>query len=142
MRQVIDRTYTQCGTPDYVAPEMLLGQGINQGADWWALGVLLYEMVSGFPPFTDPDGNEMKTFANIIKGELTFPADVPFTKQARELLAGFLQVKLSARIGHLKGGAEDVISHAWCARAPSSLPCTRISAAPTSAHATPQVLFF
>ena len=70
-------------------------------------------MVSGFPPFTDPDGNEMKTFANIIKGELTFPSDVPFTKQARELLGGFLQVKLSVRLGYLKGGAEDVISHAW-----------------------------
>ena len=78
-----------CGTPDYVAPEMLMGQGVNQACDWWALGVLLYEMISGFPPFTDRDGQEMKTFANILKGQIEFrPRE--HSSHARALISGLL----------------------------------------------------
>ena len=110
--RVAARAPSQCGTPDYVAPEMLMGQGVNQACDWWALGVLLYEMISGFPPFTDRDGQEMKTFANILKGQIEFrPRE--HSSHARTLISGLCQVKVTARLGYLKGGAEDIISHAW-----------------------------
>ena len=114
-KKLEDRTYTQCGTPDYVAPEMLLGQGVNQACDWWALGVLLYEMISGFPPFTDNDGHEMKTFANILKGQLEFRSGTYFSPNSRSLITGLLQVKVTSRLGYSKGGAEDLIAHPWFA---------------------------
>ena len=114
----LERTFTQCGTPDYVAPEMLMGQGVNQACDWWALGVLLYEMVRGHPPFTDASGEDMKTFANILKGEIDFEGsgeDAKFTEEARELIGSLLTVKVASRLGYINGGAESVIKHPWFA---------------------------
>jgi len=118
-KKVVDRTYTQCGTPDYVSPEMLKGQGVNQAADWWSLGVLLFEMLAGFTPFTDPDGDEMKTFAAIIAGQIDFrkagiqPGELPAWAR---LVSDLTQVKVASRLGYLKGGADDIVQHAWFAR--------------------------
>ena len=113
-KKVVDRTYTQCGTPDYVAPEMLNGQGVNQACDWWALGVVVHELVSGYPPFTDGDGEDMKTFAKILKGDLTLP-EATFSSTCRDLIRQLLQVKVVSRLGYLKGGADDVLAHSWFA---------------------------
>ena len=70
-KMVEDRTYTLCGTPEYLAPEMLLHKGHGKPVDWWTLGVLLYEMVAGVDPFSDED--PMNIYQKILSGVVKFP---------------------------------------------------------------------
>ena len=111
-RQVLPRggrTYTLCGTPDYIAPEVLLNRGHGRGADWWSFGVLVYEALAGFPPFCAPDPAD--TYRRIVAGEWACPAH--FSAAARDLVRRLLTADLSSRIGCLAGGAGDVKRHAW-----------------------------
>ena len=103
------KTYTLCGTSEYLAPEVLLNKGHGKGVDWWTLGILLYEMMVSHPPFVDDD--PMGTYQQILAGKIFFPKS--FEKSPKSLIKKLLVADLTRRYGCLKGGAQDIKMHKW-----------------------------
>ncbi|KAL9624853.1 MAG: hypothetical protein Q9160_000900 [Pyrenula sp. 1 TL-2023] len=100
-----------CGTPEYLAPELLLGHGYTKTVDWWTLGVLLYEMLTGLPPFYDENTNEM--YRKILQEPLHFPGPDVVPSAARDLLTKLLDRNPERRLG--ANGAAEIKAHAFFA---------------------------
>jgi serine/threonine protein kinase len=108
-KRVAFKTYTLCGTPEYIAPEVLLNKGHGKGVDWWTLGILIFEMLGGQPPFVDDD--PMGIYQQILAGKVNFPRF--FERNAKNLIKKLLTADLTKRFGCLKNGAEDIRKHKW-----------------------------
>ncbi|KAG2413306.1 cAMP-dependent protein kinase type 2 [Aspergillus terreus] len=111
-KEVPDITWTLCGTPDYLAPEVVSSKGYNKSVDWWSLGILIFEMLCGFTPFWD-SGSPVKIYENILRGRIKYP---PYLNpDAVDLLSQLITADLTKRLGNLHGGSEDVKNHPWFA---------------------------
>lgn len=111
-------TYTLCGTPEYLAPEVIRNSGHGTAVDWWALGILTYEMLIGQPPFWDQ--NPLRIYEQIVAGHIRFPTNHSasgrggsfyVSRAARDFILSLCKTDPSQRLGHIAGGSQRVMSH-------------------------------
>jgi serine/threonine protein kinase len=110
-----ERTNTKCGTPDYMAPEIISSGSHFYAADWWTLGVLIYEMLVGDPPFFAD--NPYKVMSNILEGNISFPEDdAKPTEEAMDIVHKLLCKDPEKRLGTDGKGVEEIKSHPFFAK--------------------------
>ncbi|XP_020685598.1 serine/threonine-protein kinase AtPK2/AtPK19 isoform X1 [Dendrobium catenatum] len=103
------RSNSMCGTVEYMAPEIILGKGHDKAADWWSVGILLFEMLTGKPPFVG--GNRNKIQQKIVKDKIKLPSYL--SSEAHSILKGLLQKEANKRLGGGADGSNEIKKHVW-----------------------------
>eukprot|EP00956_Cyclotella_meneghiniana_P010788 scaffold15090_cov50-Cyclotella_meneghiniana.AAC.7 len=112
-KSVTDKTYTFCGTPLYLAPEIVLSKGHDRAVDYWSLGCLIYEMLFGSTPFYERGIDQKGLFRNIVRGNWSIPKKAKVGDNAISMISGMLERKPTERLGCLAGGYRDIKNHPW-----------------------------
>jgi serine/threonine protein kinase len=110
-KQIPGTTKTFCGTPSYIAPEVILRQEYSTIVDWWTFGILVFEMLSGCSPFQDE--NSKKTYERIVQGRIRWPSNPLkyFSEEANDLISALLVFNPSKRLG--SRADKDIQYHPW-----------------------------
>ena len=125
-----DKAYTVCGTPNYIAPEILTGNSYSKAVDWWSLGIVIYEMLAGNPPFYGE--NEQRIMQDIINSEVHMKPY--FSAEAKDLLKKLLRKNPAERLGVMKEGVAGLKKHPFYASIDWNKLWQKALAAPFNSH--------
>ena len=121
-----ERRKTICGTPNYLAPEIISNLGHSYEADIWSLGVVMYTLLYGRPPFETSDVK--KTYKRIKECQYTFNEDIPVSQAAKALISKILMVEAAKRLT-----LEQILTHPFMTstKIPKQMPLSVLTQAPT-----------